>query len=48
MPSTRHYKKPLYNLLDDLVPVVLIADQPTILITPKEFPANTMPNSSPM
>ena len=37
------YKKPLYNFLDDLVPVVLIADQPTILITRNEFPANTMP-----
>src|SRR5438477_2014002 len=37
------YKKPLYNLLDDLVPVVLIADQPTILITRNEFSANTMP-----
>jgi tripartite-type tricarboxylate transporter receptor subunit TctC len=37
------YKKPLYNLLDDLVPVVLIADQPTILITRNEFPASTMP-----
>jgi tripartite-type tricarboxylate transporter receptor subunit TctC len=37
------YKKPAYNLLEDLVPIVLIADQPTILITPKEFPANTMP-----
>ncbi len=37
------YKKPLYNLLEDLVPVVLIADQPTILITRNEFPASTMP-----
>jgi tripartite-type tricarboxylate transporter receptor subunit TctC len=37
------YKKPMYNLLNDLVPVVLIADQPTILITPKESPANTLP-----
>jgi tripartite-type tricarboxylate transporter receptor subunit TctC len=37
------YKKPLYNLMSDLVPVVLIADQPTILITPKDFPADTMP-----
>jgi tripartite-type tricarboxylate transporter receptor subunit TctC len=37
------YKKPLYNLLEDLVPIVLIADQPTILITPNEFPANTLP-----
>jgi tripartite-type tricarboxylate transporter receptor subunit TctC len=37
------YKKPLYNLMEDFIPVVLIADQPTILITPNEFPANTMP-----
>jgi tripartite-type tricarboxylate transporter receptor subunit TctC len=37
------YKKPLYNLLEDLVPVVLVADQPTILITPNDFPANTLP-----
>ena len=37
------YKKPLYNLLDDLMPVVLIADQPTILITRNEFPADSMP-----
>ena len=37
------YKKPLYGLKTDLMPVVLIADQPTILITRNEFPANTMP-----
>ena len=37
------YKNPLYNLMSDLVPVVLIADQPTILITRNEFPANTLP-----
>src|SRR5712672_151131 len=37
------YKKPLYHLLEDLVPVVLIADQPTILITRPDFPASTMP-----
>ena len=37
------YKKPAYNLVEDLMPIVLIADQPTILITPNEFPANTMP-----
>jgi tripartite-type tricarboxylate transporter receptor subunit TctC len=37
------YKKPLYNFVDDLMPVVLIADQPGVLITRKEFPANTMP-----
>jgi tripartite-type tricarboxylate transporter receptor subunit TctC len=37
------YKKPLYDLKADLLPVVLIADQPTILITPNDFPAATMP-----
>ena len=37
------YKKPLYNLLEDFVPVVLLADQPTILITPNAFPADTLP-----
>jgi tripartite-type tricarboxylate transporter receptor subunit TctC len=37
------YKKPLYNLLEDFIPVVLIADQPTILITPNAFPADTLP-----
>ena len=37
------YKKPMYDLKTDLVPVVLIADQPTILITRNEFPANSMP-----
>src|SRR5712691_7621041 len=33
------YKNPLYNLLDDLVPVVLIADQPMVLVTRPDFPA---------
>ena len=37
------YKKPLYNFAEDLVPVVLIADQPGVLITRNEFPANTLP-----
>lgn len=37
------YKKPLYNFLTDLVPVALIADQPGVLITRNEFPANSMP-----
>jgi tripartite-type tricarboxylate transporter receptor subunit TctC len=37
------YKKPLYNFSTDLVPVVLIADQPGVLITRNEFPASTMP-----
>jgi tripartite-type tricarboxylate transporter receptor subunit TctC len=38
------YKRPLYNLRTDLVPVVLIADQPTVLITRNEFPANNLPD----
>src|SRR4029079_7257552 len=37
------YKRPLYNFLTDLVPVVLIADQPGVLITRNEFPANSLP-----
>lgn len=37
------YKHPLYNFLTDLVPIVLIADQPGVLITRNEFPANSMP-----
>jgi tripartite-type tricarboxylate transporter receptor subunit TctC len=37
------YKRPLYNFLTDLVPAGLIADQPGVLITRNEFPANTMP-----
>jgi len=37
------YKRPLYNLLTDLMPVGLIADQPGVLITRNEFPANTLP-----
>jgi tripartite-type tricarboxylate transporter receptor subunit TctC len=32
------YKHPLYDLREDLVPVVLIADQPTVLVTRKDFP----------
>jgi len=37
------YKRPLYNFLTDLMPVALIADQPGVLITRNEFPANSMP-----
>ena len=36
------YKTPLYNLTTDLEPVVLIADQPMVLITRKDFPASTL------
>src|SRR5262245_51284454 len=34
------YKNPLYNLRTDLVPVVLVAEQPMVLVTHKEFPAD--------
>ncbi len=34
------YKHPLYNLKDDLAPVILIADQPMILIARKDLPVN--------
>jgi tripartite-type tricarboxylate transporter receptor subunit TctC len=33
------YKNPLYNFATDLAPVVLIADQPTLLVTRKDLPA---------
>jgi tripartite-type tricarboxylate transporter receptor subunit TctC len=36
------YKKPLYNAATDFVPVSLIADSTRILITRKNFPANTL------
>ena len=34
------YKHPLYNFKDDLAPVILIADQPMILIARKGLPVN--------
>jgi tripartite-type tricarboxylate transporter receptor subunit TctC len=34
------YKHPLYNLQTDLAPVVLVADQPTVLVTRSDFPVN--------
>ncbi|MFM9882131.1 MAG: Bug family tripartite tricarboxylate transporter substrate binding protein [Burkholderiales bacterium] len=36
------YKKPLYDLRTDLMPVVLVADQPTVLIARKDLPANSL------
>lgn len=36
------YKKPLYNSTTDFAPVALLADQPTILVTKKELPPNTL------
>jgi tripartite-type tricarboxylate transporter receptor subunit TctC len=36
------YKNPLYNFATDLAPVVLIADQPTLLVARKDLPANDL------
>jgi tripartite-type tricarboxylate transporter receptor subunit TctC len=36
------YKKPLYNANSDFAPVVLIAEQPLVLVVQKDFPANTL------
>ena len=37
------YQKPLYNLLADFVPLAYIAEQSTVLIARKDFPANNLP-----
>src|SRR6476646_1042538 len=36
------YKTPLYNLATDLAPVVLIADQPTVLVARKDLPVDNL------
>jgi tripartite-type tricarboxylate transporter receptor subunit TctC len=36
------YKNPLYNFATDLAPVVLVADQPTLLVARKDLPANDL------
>ncbi|HEY2532081.1 MAG TPA: tripartite tricarboxylate transporter substrate binding protein [Xanthobacteraceae bacterium] len=36
------YKKPLYNAIDDFAPVVLIAEQPLVLVVNKDFPAKSL------
>src|SRR6185295_4731391 len=36
------YKSPLYNLATDLAPVVLIADQPTVLVARKDLPVDNL------
>lgn len=36
------YKHPLYSFKDDLAPVILVADQPMILIARKNFPASSL------
>src|SRR5262245_39583528 len=37
------YKNPLYNVATDLAPVTLLVEQPVLLITRKDFPANSLP-----
>jgi tripartite-type tricarboxylate transporter receptor subunit TctC len=36
------YKRPLYNAATDFAPVLLIAEQPTVLISRKDLPANNL------
>src|SRR6516225_6400965 len=36
------YKKPLYNAVDDFTPVMLIAEQPLVLVVHKDFPADSL------
>jgi tripartite-type tricarboxylate transporter receptor subunit TctC len=36
------YKHPTYSLQNDLAPVVLVAEQPTVLVARKDFPADTL------
>jgi tripartite-type tricarboxylate transporter receptor subunit TctC len=38
------YKHPTYSLKDDLAPVVLVADQPTILVARKDLPIDGLKN----
>lgn len=38
------YKHPLYNLQNDLAPVVLVADQPTVLVARSDFPVDGLQN----
>lgn len=38
------YKHPLYKLQTDLTPVVLVADQPTVLVARRDFPVDGLQN----
>jgi tripartite-type tricarboxylate transporter receptor subunit TctC len=38
------YRKPLYNAATDFAPVSLLTDSPRVLITRKDFPADTLPD----
>ena len=37
------YKRPPYNTITDFTPVSLVVESPRTLITPKTFPANSLP-----
>jgi tripartite-type tricarboxylate transporter receptor subunit TctC len=37
------YKQPPYNTITDFSPVSLVVESPRTLITPKTFPANSLP-----
>jgi tripartite-type tricarboxylate transporter receptor subunit TctC len=37
------YKKPLFNTATDFAPVVMVAEQPIVLVTRKDLPADTLP-----
>src|ERR1700719_1090879 len=37
------YKNPLYNAATDFAPVVLVAEQPTVLVTRNDLPPHTLP-----
>lgn len=37
------YRKPLYNVVDDFAPVVLIGDTPQVLIARADLPVNNLP-----
>src|SRR5262245_23502306 len=41
--NMKRYKHPLYNAATDFTPVGLVTDSPRVLITRKNFPANTLP-----
>jgi tripartite-type tricarboxylate transporter receptor subunit TctC len=36
------YKQPLYNAVVDFVPVILVSEQPNVLVTRNDFPANNI------
>src|ERR1700731_524470 len=41
------YKNPLYNAATDFAPVALVAEQPTVLVTRKDLPPDTLPDFTP-